>query len=117
MLKNYIEKLLIYNKKYMKKIKTKGGKILKFYNSNEVFKKDSKSKVFIEAYNEELARLNLVSEIKKLRLAKKYTQKNLAQKAQMPQSVIARIESGEHSFSLGTLNRIAKVFNKEVKLV
>lgn len=101
----------------MKTIKTKDGKTLKFYTADEVFKKDSKSNIFVEAYNEELARLNLVGEIKKLRLAKKYTQKELAQKAQMPQSVIARIESGEHSFSLGTLSRIAKVFKKEIQLV
>jgi DNA-binding XRE family transcriptional regulator len=99
------------------KIKTKDGEILKFYSADEIFKKDMKSETFRKAYNEELARLNLVGEIKKLRLAKKYTQKDLAQKAQMPQSVIARIESGEHSFSLGTLSRIAKVFKKEVQLV
>jgi DNA-binding XRE family transcriptional regulator len=90
---------------------------LKFYDFDDILKEDLKSETFREAYNEELARLNLVGEIKKLRLEKKYTQKDLAQKAQMPQSVIARIESGEHSFSLGTLNRIAKVFNKEVQLV
>ena len=101
----------------MKTIKTKDGEILKFYTLNEVFKKDMKSKAFVEGYNEELVRLRLVGEIKKLRLGKKFTQQNLAQKAKMPQSVIARIESGEHSFSLGTLNRIAKVFNKEVQLV
>jgi len=90
---------------------------LKFYDFDDILKEDLKSETFREAYNEELARLNLVGEIKKLRLAKKYTQKDLAQKAQMPQSVIARIESGEHGFSLGTLNRIAKVFKKEVRLV
>lgn len=101
----------------MKTIKTKNGKTLKFYTPDEVFPKASKSKAFVEAYNEELVRLNLVGEIKKLRLQKKLTQQGLAQKAKMPQSVIARIESGEHSFSLGTLSRIAKVFKKEVKLV
>lgn len=101
----------------MKTLKTKDGEIVKYYTSDEVFKKASKSKAFIEAYNEELVRLNLVGEIKKLRLSKKLTQKSLAQKARMPQSVIARIESGEHSFSLGTLSRIAKVFKKEVQLV
>ena len=101
----------------MKTIKTKDGKTLKFYTLEEVFRKDMKSKVFRDAYNEESVRLRLVDEIKKLRIGKKFTQENLAQKAKMPQSVIARIESGEHSFSLGTLNRIAKVFNKEVQLV
>jgi DNA-binding XRE family transcriptional regulator len=90
---------------------------LKFYSFDDILKEDMKSKVFRDAYNEELVRLRLVGEIKKLRLGKKFTQQNLAQKAKMPQSVIARIESGEHSFSLGTLNRIAKVFNKEVQLV
>jgi DNA-binding XRE family transcriptional regulator len=99
------------------KIKAKNGEILKFYSADDVFKKDMESKTFREAYNEELARLNLVGEIKKLRIEKKLTQQSLAQKAQMPQSVIARIESGEHSFSLGTLSRIAKVFKKEIKLV
>jgi len=90
---------------------------LKFHDFDDILKEDLKSKTFREAYNEELVRLNLVGEIKKLRLQKKLTQQSLAQKAQMPQSVIARIESGEHSFSLGTLSRIAKVFNKEIKLV
>lgn len=101
----------------MKKIKTKDGEVLEFYTLEETFKEDMKSKTFRDAYYEELVRLNLVGEIKKLRLGKKLTQKSLAQKAKMPQSVIARIESGEHSFSLGTLSRIAKVFNKEVQLV
>ena len=101
----------------MKTIKTKDGEVLNFFTLEETFKKDMKSKVFRDAYYEELARLNLVGEIKKLRLGSKLTQKSLAQKAKMPQSVIARIESGEHSFSLGTLSRIAKVFNKEIQLV
>lgn len=100
----------------MKKIKTKDNKILKFYTTEEVFKKSAKSEVFRNAYNEELIRLKLAHQIKKIRLESNLTQKALAGKAQMPQSVIARIESGTHSFSLGTLNRIAKVFNKEVEL-
>ncbi|KKQ87985.1 MAG: XRE family transcriptional regulator [Parcubacteria group bacterium GW2011_GWF2_38_8] len=100
----------------MKKIKTKKNKILKFYTAKEVFKKSSKSEAFRDAYHEELVRLKLVQQIKKNRLENNLTQKALAGKAQMSQSVIARIESGTHSFSLGTLNRIAKVFNKEVEL-
>lgn len=100
----------------MKKIKTKNGEILRFYTTEEVFKKASKSQAFQDAYNEELVNLRLAHQIKKIRLEKNLTQKAVATKAQMPQSVIARIESGTHSFSLGTLNRIAKVFNKEVEL-
>ena len=95
----------------MKKILKGLGKkkVLKFYTTEEVFKKASRSEAFQDAYNEEFVRLRLSHQIKKIRLEKNLTQKDVAGKAQMPQSVIARIESGTHSFSLGTLNRIAKV--------
>lgn len=101
----------------MKKIKIKENQKLKFYTFDEVFAKSFKSKSFQKAYNEELARLKLANQIKDIRLQKKLTQKDVAGRAQMPQSVIARIESGTHSFSIGTLNRIAKVLNKELELV
>ncbi|MBI2631163.1 helix-turn-helix transcriptional regulator [Candidatus Nomurabacteria bacterium] len=101
----------------MKKIKAGKNKILKFYTTNEVFKKALKSEAFQDSYNEEVARLKLAHQIKDIRLKRNLTQKDLAGRAQMPQSVIARIESGTHSFSIGTLNRIAKVFNKELELV
>jgi HTH-type transcriptional regulator / antitoxin HipB len=100
----------------MKRINVAKNKELKFYTSDEVFTKSFKSQIFRDAYNEELARLRLARQIKEIRLEKRLTQKEVAGKAQMPQSVIARIESGTHSFSLGTLNRIAKVFKKEVAL-
>ena len=90
----------------------------KFYTLDEVItKKMRESKKFRQGYEEELARLKLVSQIVKLRRIKKLTQKTLAQKAQMPQSAIARIESGTHSCSLGTLYRVANVFGKEIRLV
>ena len=101
-------------RKHLKELRKKG---LIFYSSDDVLKKRMKSKKFREAYREEMTRLNMVRRIRELRLAKKLTQKALAKKADMPQSVIARLESGEHSFSLGTLSRIAQVFDKEVELV
>ncbi|HEY4510844.1 MAG TPA: helix-turn-helix transcriptional regulator [Candidatus Paceibacterota bacterium] len=59
-----------------------------------------------------------MSQIRKLHTAKKLTQKAVAKRAnKMPQSVVARLESGEHSFSLDTLQRLALVFGKEVRLV
>lgn len=100
----------------MKKTKTEKNKALNFYTTKEVFKKASKSKKFRESYSEELMRLRLARQIRELRLKEKLTQASVAKKANMPQSVIARIESGEHSFTLGTLNRIAKVFDKEIQL-
>ncbi len=90
---------------------------IKTYTFNEVFKKGLKSKKFQESYNEESARLNIASQIKEIRQKQKLTQKNVADKAKMPQSVIARIESGNHKYSLGTLQRVAYAFKKEIKLV
>jgi DNA-binding XRE family transcriptional regulator len=96
----------------MKKIKG-----LKFHTLTEVIESKMSSPVFRKAYDEEMARLKLAKQIREMRLNSRLTQKAVAAKADMPQSVIARIESGTHSYSLGTLYRIASVFNKEIQLV
>lgn len=101
------------NKKY-KNIKIIGGE--EFYSFDEVFGKLLKSERNHKIFDEEVARLRLARKVREMRLASKFTQKILAEKAKMPQSVIARLESGEHSFSLGTLCRVAKVFGKEIQL-
>lgn len=82
-----------------------------------ILKKKFKNEKFRKAFDEELSRLKLAHEIKLLRQERKMTQREVAEKAAMPQSVIARIESGTHSFSLTTVDRIAKVFQKEIGLV
>ena len=94
----------------------KNGKIIT-YSFNEVFGKTLKPKKFREAYTQELARLRIARQIREIRTKRKLTQKAVAEKAHMPQSVIARIESGKHSISLDTLGRIARVLKKEVQLV
>ncbi len=88
---------------------------IKIHSFNDVFGRDFKSDKFKKTYTKELVRLRLARQIREMRTAKKLTQKDVAQKAEMPQSVIARIESGKHSASLDTLERIAHVFNKEVQ--
>ena len=88
----------------------------KLYTTEEVFAKSMKSKEFRIGYRQEVARLNLIHEIKQARLAKKMTQKKLAEKADMPQSVIARIESGRQGMSFATISRIASVLGKEIQL-
>lgn len=101
-------------KKHIEELKKMG---IVAYSHEEILKKEMRSKEFRKAYEEEMARLNLVRQIRKLRVAKKLTQKMVAKRAGMPQSVVARLESGEHSFSLDTLQRIAHVYGKEVRLV
>ena len=76
-----------------------------------------RSRGFQTAYSAEMNRLALVHAVRLLRKKRKMTQKEVADKAQMPQSVIARIESGEHSFSAITLYRIAAALNKQIGLV
>ena len=88
------------------------------HTHDEVFGRlEDQSEEYQRAYKEEITRLNLVRQIRELRVTKKLTQKMVAKRAKMPQSVVARLESGEHSFSLDTLQRLALVFGKEVRLV
>ena len=89
----------------------------KFYTFEEVLKKQMKTKGFKEGYEKEVARLNMIHQIKQARLSKKMTQKKLAKKADMPQSVIARLESGRQGLSFTTISKIATALGKKVELV
>ena len=97
--------------------KIKNDTVPKFKTFDQVFKKNFHSKEFQHAYNEEMARFELANQIREIRTKQQLTQKTLAEKAKMPQSVVARIESGKNGVSLDTLNRIASVFGKRVELV
>lgn len=89
----------------------------KFNTLEEILRRKLKSKEFKQSYEQELARLKIAKQIRTLRLKKKLTQKTLAEMIDMPQSVIARIESGTSGYSFSTLYRVAGVFGKEVRLV
>ncbi len=84
---------------------------------NKIIGKELKDEQFRKLFTEEVSRLRLAHEIKTLREKQKMTQKEVAARADMPQSVIARIESGTHSVSVATLHKIAIVFNKHIGLV
>ncbi len=90
---------------------------LQWYTHKEVFGKYHKDPAYMRGLNAERARLKLAAQIREIRRKKRLTQKALAEKADMPQSVIARIESGTHSFSITTLQKIAVAFNKQIALV
>ena len=59
---------------------------------------------------------NKLTKIKFNSIDKVIKGEEVAIKADMPQSVIARIESGTHSFSISTLHKIAGVFDKHISL-
>lgn len=88
----------------------------KLYTHEEGIAKSMKSPTFRKAHEESLIRHSMIRQIREARQAMNMSQAQLAKKADMSQSVIARLESGRHSFSLTTLFRIAKVFGKEVRL-
>src|SRR5882672_438432 len=93
------------------------SKNYEFIPLSKAFSKHSKSKRFGAAYEAEITRLKLAHEIKLLRKKKKMTQREVAVRAAMPQSVVARIESGNNGVSVATLNRIARVFDKKLGFV
>lgn len=99
-----------------KSMKTKPA-TYKFISLNKVLRKELKNENFKKIFDEEMGRLQLAHEIKTLRQKNRMTQNDVARKADMPQSVIARIESGKHSFSIITLHKIAQVFDRQVGLV
>ena len=103
-------------KNVIKKEATENKKLV-WHSYEDILAKDMKSKSFRKAYYEEVARLQLAQQITTARKAKKMTQKAVAEKADMPQSVVARIESGNHSVSMDTVGRIAHVLGKKVQLV
>ena len=88
-----------------------------FTSLDKLIQKKLKKESFRSSFSEEMGRLQLAHKIKTLRQKRKMTQKEVAEKADMPQSVIARIESGSHSFSIVTLHKIARVFDKQISLV
>lgn len=100
----------------MKNIKST-KKDLKWRSFEDVFKGLSKSKAFRDAYAEEITRRRLAKQIRDIRTSHRLTQHTVAQRSGMPQSVIARIESGGRGISVDTLGRVAHTLGKEVQLV
>jgi ribosome-binding protein aMBF1 (putative translation factor) len=83
----------------------------------DIIKESMKSPVFRREYKQAMSRIRLAKELYDVRKAKHMTQKAVADKALMPQSVIARLESGEHSASIATLSKVASALGKQIALV
>ena len=75
-----------------------------------------KNKVFRKAYKEESQRLRIAYRILQLRKKQKLSQKELARKLDTTQSVVARMESGQQNFTTDTLQKIASVFKRDLKI-
>ncbi|MDO8663490.1 MAG: helix-turn-helix transcriptional regulator [Candidatus Wildermuthbacteria bacterium] len=75
-----------------------------------------KNKEFIKAYEKECQCLEIAYRILQLRKKQKISQKELAVKLDTTQSVVARMESGQQNFTTDTLQKIASVFKRNLKI-
>jgi len=71
---------------------------------------------FKRYYDEYGKQLEIAYQILQLRKQKGISQAELARKVGTRQSNIARMESGQQNFSIETLNKIATVFKRELKI-
>jgi len=75
-----------------------------------------KDKEFKKHYNEYGRQLEISYRVLQLRKKAKMSQSELARKIGTTQSNIARMEGGRQNFTMATLNKIARTFNKQLKV-
>jgi len=85
-------------------------------NYEKHFKAKLKDKSFKKAYEQERHRLDVAYKISQLRAKKHLSQQELAKKLGTTQSVVARMEAGQQNLTTDSLQKIASVFDKRVKI-
>lgn len=89
----------------------------RFKTHSQFLKEQLKDNKLKSAYNELDPEYKLIRALIDARLTGKYSQADIAKKAGMKQSAIARIESGAISPTLQTFTRIASAIGKEISLL
>ena len=69
-----------------------------------------------KAYEEEYAKVKFAYQMMQLRKKQRISQAQLAKKLGTTQSVVARMEAGQQNFTLNTLQKIASVFRRQLKI-
>jgi len=90
--------------------------IQKAVDFQEYLAEKLKNPKFRKYYDEYGKQLEIAYQILQLRKQKRISQAELAKKIGTKQSNIARMEAGEQNFSIDTLQKIAQVFNKDLKV-
>mgnify|MGYP001457304263 CR=1 FL=1 len=83
-----------------------------YYKGRDELLKDPKLR---KIYNEEMLKLEIAAEIRKLRKKKKISQSELAKKINTTQAVISRIENAQVYPSTDIIQRICNTFKVKVK--
>lgn len=94
----------------------KNNKKIVYLSFERYLAQQMKSKVFREAHEKEGQCLEVAYRILQLRKKQKISQKELAVKLDTTQSVVARMESGQQNFTTDTLQKIASVFKRNLKI-
>jgi DNA-binding XRE family transcriptional regulator len=82
------------------------------------YKKEAlKDPKFKKAYDALEPEFKLASSLIQARIDKKLTQQQLAKKAGVSQTIIARLESADSNPTVASVSRVASVLGKELKLV
>lgn len=82
------------------------------------YKKEAlKDPAFKKAYAALEPEFKLASSLIQARIDNKLTQQQLAKKAGVSQTIVARLESGEANPTISTINRVAGILGKEIGLV
>ncbi len=81
------------------------------------FDKYKNDKEFQRYYKEATDEIDIAIALAAGRKRKRLTQAQLAKKVGMPQSQLARVESGSHNVTLGTLHRVASALDLHVRVV
>jgi len=90
--------------------------IQKAVDFQEYLAEKLKNPKFRKYYDEYGKQLEIAYQILQLRKQKRISQAELAKKIGTKQSDIARMEAGQQNFSIDTLQKIAQVFNKDLKV-
>jgi len=85
-------------------------------HKDNILYKYQKDKEYQRYYKEASDLLDITIQIAEARRKKKITQVQLAKIVGMPQSQIARLESGSHNITLETLNKVANALDLRVKI-
>jgi len=82
-----------------------------------IFDRKMESAKFKAVYDEVSAEMSVGEQISRFRHEAKMSQLELAKKVSTSRTAIARYESGNYErYNVGTLARIAKAFNKKLKI-
>lgn len=92
--------------------RTKKAQDFQIYLKNQL--KDPELKRYYEEYGKQL---EIAYQILKLRKKKKISQAQLAKEIGTKQSNIARMEAGQQNFSVDILEKIAKAFDCNLKII